>query len=178
MSEELVKRDERNEAMVWEHLGAKSVTQISEATGIPRDEVFVIKRRLFDEIDALTLQEHRAKIMSSLHALVSDALAKSKSYSDERNYAPMLSAATGAMKVLLAELTRIEKQSTGEVDALNRRRMDELVRLMQYVVDTSVDELADAPDRLDKTEMLAVFNRRLIEGATKIDQGAEDEQDG
>ena len=171
-----MKRDERNEAMVWDHLGAKSVTQISEATGIPRDEVFVIKRRLFDEVDPLTLQEHRAKILSLLHTLINEALAKSKSYSDERNYAPMLSAATGAMKVLLAELTRIEKQSTGEVDALNRKRMDELVRLMQYVVDTSVDELTNTPEA--KADMLAVFNRRLIEGATKIDQGAEDEQDG
>ena len=169
-----MKRDERNEAMVWEHLGGvMSITQIAERTGIPRDEVFLIKRRLFDENDALTLQEHRAKITMMLHALASDALAKSKNYSDERNYAPMLSAATGAMKVLLAELTRIEKQSTGEVDALNRRRMDELVRLMQYVVDTSVDELTDTPEA--KAEMLAVFNRRLIEGATKIDQGAEDE---
>lgn len=157
----------QDDARIWRGLGRKSPRVIAAELGRTPEEVLRRKEELLGVVDSLTLREMRAKFMVDLQGIAEDAWERSKGIED-RAYGSAITAASGAMKTLLGEIARMEKQSSGEVEALNQKRVQELVSLMREVIDLSVVEIATKHD-LPEAELFDVFNARLVQAAQKRD---------
>lgn len=158
---------ERIDRIIWRAIGTKSVRTIADETGLSVDEVLKRKNELRDEIDVLSLQEKRQKLLIDLDELYRGLMDKLDSTSEEF-LAGTANAATAAMKVILAELTRLEKADTSAVDALNQKRVRELLRLIDAVVVLSVSEIAEKHS-LDEDELMDTFNHHLREESLRLD---------
>lgn len=168
MSEEIEQLDQsRIDEMIWKHIGLKPAREIADMAGIKPEEVLRRKNELIDEVDVLTLQQKRQRLMIELDGMARDARDRASTTSDEF-YAGTINAASGAIKTMLAELARMEKQDTTRVDALNQKRVQELVSIMRATVDSAVPDIARKFD-LDETELFEIFNQRLIEVAQERD---------
>lgn len=157
----------RIDKLIWKHAGLKPVREIAELAGIRPEEVLRRKNELLEEVDVLTIQQKRQRLMIELDGMARDARDRAEGISSEF-YAGTINAATGAIKTLLGELNRLEKQDTTRLESLNQKRIAELVSLVREVVDISVLEIAEQHD-LDQEELYAVFNQRMIEAAQKRD---------
>lgn len=164
---ELLSEDPRIRRIVWKRLGVKSAREIAQETGLTPEEVLVIKNQMIEEIDVLSVQQMRAKLISDLQ----DMARRLQDDYDKASYefkAGIMNSAIAAMKVVLVELNRASAKDEAAVDALNSMRVRELLRLMDRVVVMSVDDIA-AKHSIDADELLGVFNGKLIEAAKEID---------
>lgn len=169
-SKEVAEVDQdRIDRVIWRGIGVKSVRQIAEEAGIKPEEVLRRKGELLDSVDVLSIQEKRQKLVIELDGMARDAREKARNI-DSEYYAGTVNAAAGAIKTMLNELARMERGDNSKVEALNQKRISELVSLMREVVDVSVVEIA-AKNGLDEQDLYEVFNRRMIEAAEKRDLG-------
>lgn len=163
----------RVDAVIWAHLGSKSARELAEMAGVPPEDILLRKRALLDEVDVLTIEESRMVLMSKATEILNNALDRSKKVIDERNYAPMLTASTGALKIVLQQLKDAEARDSGAVDQLNALRVRELLRLIDRTVVLSVADVAARWD-VPENEMLEIFQTRLLEAATEMELEAAD----
>lgn len=160
--------DERiNRAIRKGLMSSKTVRQMAEETGLKPEEVLRKKSEVLEGVDVLTIQEKRALLMMELSDMSREVRERATRTTDEF-YAGMINASTGNIKLLLGELTRMEKADSGKVETLNQKRVAELVSLMREVIDVSVVEIA-AKYSLDEQDLFEVFNRRMAEAAQKRD---------
>lgn len=168
MSGEIEHLDQsRVDEIIWKHVGLKSVREISEMAGVKPEEVLRRKNELLEGIDVLSIQQKRQRLLIELDGMARDARERAKNTVDEF-YAGTVNASAGAIKTMLNELSRMEKQDSAKIDALNQKRVSELVALIREVVDVSVVEIA-TQHNLDEADLYEVFNRRMIEAAEKRD---------
>lgn len=160
--------DERiNRAIRKGLMSSRTVRQMAEETGLKPEEVLRKKTEVLEGVDVLTIQEKRALFMMELSDMVREARERAAGATDEF-YSGMVNSSVTALKTLLAEAARMEKSDTTKVDQLNRKRVAELVGLVQEVVDESVKEISQKY-ALDEQDMYEVFNRRMMESASKRD---------
>lgn len=160
--------DERiNRAIRKGLMSSKTVRQMAEETGLKPEEVLRKKTEVLEGVDVLTIQEKRALFMMELSDMSREVRERATNAKDEF-YAGMINASTANIKLMFGELTRMEKADTGKVEALNQKRVAELVSLMREVIDVSVVEIA-AKYSLDEQDLFDVFNRRMAEAAQKRD---------
>lgn len=157
----------RIDEIIWRHSGVKSIRQIAEETGIRPEEVLRRKNELLDSVDSLSIQQKRQRLLVELDGMARDARDKAKNI-DSEFYAGTINAATGAIKALLVELARMEKQDSGKVEALNKLRVRELLKLVDFTVARSVREIASTHE-LDETELMEVFQGHLVEAARELE---------
>ena len=158
---------ERVDALIWKYIGLKPVREIADLTGLKPEEILRRKNELLEEVDVLSIQQKRQRLVVELDGMAREARERAASTIDEY-YAGMVNASTANIKTLLAELARMEKQDTTRVDALNQKRVQELVSIMRATVDSAVPDIARKFD-LDETELFEIFNQRLIEVAQERD---------
>lgn len=165
MAEEIERTEdsERVRKLIWRHMGVRSAREIAEMTGLPPETILRVKRELLEEVDVLSIDEKRQRIVVELDEMARDARDRAQGMSDEF-YSSSIQAATGAMKVVLAELKRIGDQDNSKIEALNQKRIQELVNLVNETVVAGVAEIA-ATHGLNEDELLGVFNAKLIEAA-------------
>lgn len=165
MAEEIERTEdsERVRKLIWRHMGVRSAREIAEMTGVPPETILRVKRELLEEVDVLSIDEKRQRIVVELDEMARDARDRAQGMSDEF-YSSSIQAATGAMKVVLAELKRIGDQDNSKIEALNQKRIQELVNLVNETVVAGVAEIA-ATHGLNEDELLGVFNAKLIEAA-------------
>ena len=165
MAEEIERTEdsERVRKLIWRHMGVRSAREIAEMTGGPPETILRVKRELLEEVDVLSIDEKRQRIVVELDEMARDARDRAQGMSDEF-YSSSIQAATGAMKVVLAELKRIGDQDNSKIEALNQKRIQELVNLVNETVVAGVAEIA-ATHGLNEDELLGVFNAKLIEAA-------------
>ena len=169
MSDEVEELDtERADRLIMKHVGVKPVSYIAKLTGMKPEEVLRRKAQLLEEIDVLSVQQKRQKLLINLEEIAQDAMEKSKTINSEF-FAGTLNAAVSAQKVILQEMARIEKNASGEVERLNSLRLKEILRLIDATVVSSVREIAAKHD-LDESEMMAVFQEKLTEEARELDE--------
>lgn len=163
--------DERTRKVIWKGMTTKSVTELSELTGLTRENVITIRNSMLEAVDALTIDQERQKIMVELHQVAERAKEEFESTQDARSKAPLLSAHISAMKLLLTQLKELEKSGNSQVESLNELRRNELVALMNATVNNGVMDLAAKYDwsTEETQEVFAVFNDRLAEEARKMD---------
>lgn len=160
--------DPRVERLVWKSLGLKTVRQIAEETGLQPEQIFAIKRDLFESVDSLTVEQKKQKLIVMLEEIAHDT-------KEDYDKAPfefksgLMNSSISAMKTIMVELNRTSKEDQGRIDSLNSLRVKELFSLLREVVDTSVVEVA-GEHGLDEEELFEVFNRNLAKAAKKRDE--------
>lgn len=160
--------DPRIYRIVWKRLGNRSTRQIAEETGLTPEQVFALKREMVEGVDDLTILQKKHKLLVELEEIAQDARDAADSASDEFR-AGLYNSSIAAMKTMLTELTRFEKQDQAKVDSLNALRVRELFSLMQEVVETSVEQISESYG-LDRDDLFAVFNGNLQKAAQKRDE--------
>lgn len=168
MGEEIEEFDQdRIDGIIERNVGVISIREIAAMTNLTPDAVMRRKVELIDSIDVLTIQQKRQKLMVELDGMARDAREKAKNISEEF-YAGTINASTGAIKTLLQELARMEKQDSGKIEALNQMRVTELLRLIDETVARSVAEIARTHD-LEEKDLMEVFQGHLVEAAQEVE---------
>ena len=164
------KRDNaRIREILWKSAGRKSVREIAEETGLTPEEVLVQKREMFEELDVLTVEQERMKIMVAMRQIADEALKKLQDgVESERNFAGIVNAAVNTQEKLMRSLNTLGSEQAGAVDALNELRVREILRLMDRVVAAGAKELS-ADHGLDENEVLEVFAVALEHEARVMD---------
>lgn len=158
---------ERIDRVIWRGIGVKSVRLIAEEAGIKPEEVLRRKNELLEEVDVLTINEKRSRILAELDEMARSARERSARASDEFA-AGLLNASASAMKTVLAELARSEKQDAGKIEALNQLRIKELLRLVDTTVSRTFREISSVHE-VPEEEMMNVFQGLLSESARDLD---------
>lgn len=173
MGNDLTKNDsKRLDSVIWANLGSKSAREMAELAGVTNEQVLIRKRELLDEIDVLSIEESRMVLMAKAQEIMNDAIKRSKNVLDERNYAPILTSATGSLKIVLQQLKDSEKADRTDIDRLNAARVRELLRLIDTVVRISVKQIADNRELYpDESSMLKVFEENLEVAAADTEGG-------
>ena len=169
MSEELEHIDrDRIDKAIWKSIGIKSVRQIADETGLKPEEVLRRKNELLDEVDVLSIQQKRQRLLIELDGMARDARERAANTVDEF-YSGMLNSSVAAIKTMLTELARMERQDSGKIEALNNLRIRELLRLIDVTVARAVTEIANTHD-LEEAELMEVFQGHLVEAAREVEE--------
>lgn len=168
MSNEVEQVDqERIDEIIWRHIGQKSVREIADLTGLKPEEVLRRKNELMDGVDVLSIEQKRQRLLIELDGMARDARDRARVMSDEF-YAGTVNASAGAIKTMLNELARMQKQDSGKIEALNQLRIRELLKLVDSTVVRSVREIAATHD-LDEADLMEVFQGHLVEAARELE---------
>lgn len=154
-------------SLIWRHIGIKPVREIAEMAGVKPDEVLRRKNELLEDIDVLTIAEKRSQLMVKLQEIAAQTQEDYENSPWEFK-AGLMNSSIASMKMILSELSRAERADDSKVEALNQKRIQELVNLVKEVVDVSVREISEKYE-LDDTELFDVFNARMIEAAQRRD---------
>lgn len=156
----------RVEELVWKNLGVKSARQIATETGLKPDQVLAIKQRLLDEVDVLTVQQKRQKLIIDLQ----DIAKRTQEDYDNAPYefkSGLMNSSVAAMKTVLVELNRADKGEQAAIERLNNLRVKELLRLIDVTVAKTLAEIADTHG-LDQDELLGIFQSHLKPAAAEL----------
>lgn len=172
MSKEVSKKpeielDDRTEKLIWRRLGKKSSRQIAEEIGAPPELVLRWKNEMLEGVDELSIAHRRMKLIADLQE-VSDKARDLADVSIQDFQSGLLNTSVAAMKALLVELARLEKQDDTKIEKLNQMRIQELFNLVSESIDVGVREIADEHG-LNEDELFGVFNRALAGAAEKRD---------
>ena len=107
-------------------------------------------------------------LIAKLQEISNEALKKSKAVLDERNYAPILTAANGAIKTVLNEMRNAEKADRSAIDTLNSLRLKELLRLIDVVVTRFIETVSKEHD-LDSEPLYELVQDLLMEAASEME---------
>lgn len=143
------------DSLILKYIGVKTPRQIAEMVGVDPKVVLARKDELLNEIDVLTLDQKRAKLIVELQEIARNAMEKAKNIPDEF-YAGTLNAAVNAQREVLRQLEVQEKRDTDAVMQLNQLRIRELLRLMDAVLGSGVAVIATRFN-LDQEELMEVF---------------------
>ena len=144
---------------------------MAELAGVTNEEVLARKHQLLDEVDVLSIDDARMVLMVKAQEILNDALKRSKNVQDERNYAPILTAATGSLKIVMGQLDKAEKADRTNIDTLNLARIRELLRLADRVMLRSTKYFAENPG-LTEDEMNDYVQALLTEEAAAMEMEA------
>ena len=158
----------RLDAVIWANLGSKSAREIAGLAGATNEEVLARKKELLEEVDVLTVDQARMVLIAKLQDISNEALKKSKAVLDERNYAPILTAANGAIKTVLNEMRNAEKADRSAIDTLNSLRLKELLRLIDVVVTRFIETVSKEHD-LDSEPLYELVQVLLMEAASEME---------
>ena len=138
------------EDRLWEMVGTRTPKQIADELGLPPAEVVRRTREMLESVDILTIEQQRQKLMIDVGRIARKAEEAFDNSLDERNKSGLLNSAVNAQKEVLRQLEKMEVRNAEAVDALNRMRVAELVRLVETaVVDTLAELVPDREDAMD-----------------------------
>lgn len=158
---------DRIDRVIWRGIGVRSVRQIAEEAGIKPEEVLRRKGELLDEIDVLTIQEKKQKMLIQLQQIAQKAQ-QDYEQSPWETKAGIINNAISAMKLVMTEMNRLEKADNEKVAALNLLRRQEIVNLYVAVVDEGVKRVSEKYS-IPEGEMFEVFNTLMVEQATRLE---------
>lgn len=159
--------NKRVRSVVWRHLGVKSAREIAELAGVSPDVVLRVKRDLLDEVDDLTIQEKRLRIVVELDQMARETRERAQRVDDEF-FSGAINSSVNALKAVLAELARMEKSDTSRVEALNALRTRELLMLINVAVRGSLQEIAENYG-LDEDDLFSIFRKHLRPAAEELE---------
>lgn len=159
---------ERVRKLIWRHMGVRSAREIAEMTGVPPEAILRVKRELLEEVDVLSIQEKRQRIIVELDEMARDARDRAQGMSDEF-YSSSIQASVAAMRLVLGELKLMEKSDNARVESLNQKRVEELLRLVDTTVASTLREISATYD-LDEDDLIQVFQRHLEPAAEAMER--------
>lgn len=129
------------EDRLWELVGTRTPKQIADELGLPPAEVVRRTREMLESVDVLTIEQQRQKLMIDVGRIARKAEEAFDNSLDERNKSGLLNSAVNAQKEVLRQLEKMEVRNADAVDALNRMRVAELVRLVETAVQDTLSEI-------------------------------------
>lgn len=159
--------DERIERYVWAHVGKESARDMAKALGVSPEEILRVKRSIVEEVDAISIEVQKARLMRTLQEIADDA-------KEEFEHAPaefksgLLNSSVSAIKTLLVELNRTSKQDSAAVESLNLLRTRELTSLMLEVVDATVPLIAERYE-IPEQDIFLMFNDAFTRAVARRD---------
>lgn len=160
--------EQRIQKFVLRHIGKKNAREMAAELGVSPEEILRAKRALVEETDEITVSVEKLKLVRTLQDIAKDAQDAAERVSDERNKAGLYNSSISAMKTVLGELNRASKVESEALANLNRKRVMELVALVQETVDESVAEIAEEFD-IDPERLFTIFNANLGRAAERRD---------
>lgn len=161
--------DDRLERILWRSIGVKSVRQVSDETGLTIEDVARIRRQLVESVDEISIDQKRMKLLVDLQEIADVARADYSDETDKDKGSKLLTASIGAIKTVLQELARIEKASSGAVEALNAMRVQELLRLIDLTVAKTFAVLTERHG-IPEDEMYDIFQSYMKPTAEELDR--------
>lgn len=161
--------DDRLERILWRSIGVKSVRQVSDETGLTIEDVARIRRQLVESVDEISIDQKRMKLLVDLQEIADIARADYNDETDKDKGSKLLTASIGAIKTVLQELARIEKASSGAVEALNAMRVQELLRLIDLTVAKTFAVLTERHG-IPEDEMYDIFQSYMKPTAEELDR--------
>lgn len=153
--------------IIQQYITVKTPREIADMVGTTPERVIKRAQELKDEIDALTLEEQITFLMFRLNRIAADAENDAKLAGYEFK-GGLYSAATGAIKESLRQISILKKDNDSRVEALNQKRVAELLRLFDFIVARGVAEISKTHG-IDKTELMEVFQEHIITAARELD---------
>lgn len=171
MSKELAKPevDDRTRRAVERLITRKSAREIATELNIPVDTVLRVKQELADSFDSITVRERVVHTINTLEDITQKAIDEFNKTDDARSKAPLLSSATGALKTQMQVLEKWLKDTDPKVEALNRKRQEELVKLLSQgftLFAERVSKLHDIPEQ----ELWDLFEDDMREAARQMEE--------
>ena len=167
-SKEVAEVDQdRIDRVIWRGIGVKSVRQIAEEAGIKPEEVLRRKGELLDEIDVLSVQEKKQKMLVQLQQIAQKTQSDYEASPWEFK-SGLMNSSVSAMKTVLSEMNRLEKADSEKVNTLNLLRKREIVNLYVSVVDGGVRRISEKFG-IPESEMFEIFNDLMREEALRLD---------
>ena len=151
------------------YVGIRSPREIAGLAGCDTHDVIRRAEEMKDEVDALSIEAQISFTLRSLNEIAADAKTDAATSTDNRAQAGLYSAAVSAHAQSLKQLATLKKENDGAVAELNRKRVQELLRLFDLVLEKGVADLAVEHD-LDKTELLTVFQGHIVGAARELDR--------
>lgn len=151
------------------YVGIRSPREIAELSGTTARDVIRRAEEMKDEVDALSIEAQISFTLRSLNEIAADAKTDAANSTDNRDKAGLYSAAVSAHAQSLKQLAALKKENDGAVAELNRKRVQELLRLFDLVIEKGVTDLAEEHG-LDKTELLTVFQGHIVGAARELDR--------
>lgn len=151
------------EDRLWELVGTRTPKQIADELGLPPAEVVRRTREMLESVDVLTIEQQRQKLMIDVGRMARKAEEAFDNSLDERNKSGLLNSAVNAQKEVLRQLEKMETRNAGAVDALNRMRVAELVRLVETAVVNTLSEI----DPANYDENMKIFYGYLETAASR-----------
>lgn len=157
------------DSYIARYVGIKTPREIAELSGATAQDVIRRAEEMKDEADALTIEAQISFTLRSLNEIAADAKTDAKNSLDNRDKAGLYSAAVSAHAQSLKQLASLKKENDGAVAELNRKRVQELLRLFDLVVERGVTDLAEEHD-LDKMELLSIFQGHIVGAARELER--------
>lgn len=158
---------DRVDEIIWRYIDVKSIREIAELTGLKTEQVLSRKKEIIDGVNSLTIEQKRQKLLIELDGMARDARDRAQDTSDEF-YAGMVNAATGNIKTMLQELSRMQKADQGKIEALNKLQIKELQRIVEVSALRTFSHIAKNRD-LTEEEMEEVFIGHMMSTARQAD---------
>lgn len=157
------------DSYISRYIGIKTPREIAELAGSNANDVIRRAEEMKDSADALTIEAQIYFAMRSLNEIAADAKTDASQALDNRDKAGLYSAAVSAITQSLKQLNVLKKENDGAVAELNRKRVQELLRLFDLVVERGVSDLAEEHD-LDKMELLSTFQGHIVGAARELER--------
>lgn len=172
MSKEVEKAgevDNRTRRYIERLVTRKSAREISTELNVPVDVVLRVKQEMADSFDTITVRERVIHSINTLSDITAKAIDEFERTNDLRSKAPLLSSATNALKAQMQVLEKWVKTTDPKVEALNRKRQEELTTLLTdafTMFAQRVSKLHDIPEQ----ELWDQFEDDMREAARLMDE--------
>lgn len=153
--------------LIQQYITVKTPREIGEMVGVPPEKVIKRAGEMKDDIDAITLEQQITFLMFRLNRIAANA----ENDAAEAGYefkGGLYSAATGAIKESLKQIGVIKKLNDDKVEALNQKRLQELLRLFDVIVARGVSQISSTYD-LNEKEITAVFQDNIVAAAQELE---------
>ena len=160
--------DERSRQIIWRSVGTRSAVQIAKELGVTPEVVLRERQRMRDEIDVLTIEERQFKLLIELENTINLAREKLDNVAEERNMSGLINSVVNGIKTMSAELRKLEAKNSAAVESLNKKRVEELLRLVDVVVLATFEEVSDRYG-IDGDELIEIFQSKLIPAAKELE---------
>lgn len=151
------------------HYGAKSISELSEITGVPEADIAARVRAYYDNT-ILTAEDQYAQQVLQLRELVSESLLRAKNAGDRDGSAWATSGknALQALSKLQSDWEKRQNENSTERDALYGRM---LLNLITRATDRSIGTLVERFPDLEQEAVESIFQKHLLAVAAEVDAG-------
>lgn len=150
------------------YIETKTPREIADLAGVTPERVIARAEEMKDEQDAITLDTRIHFLMRRLDMIAQSALDDAQNAADAKEKGGLYSAAVGAIRESMKQLNLFKKENEAAIQELNQKRLQELLRLFDVVIDRGVGELV-AEHGLDETEVTMIFQSKIVEAAKEIE---------